>query len=69
VERSFLPGRTFTGPADFNAQLQQWLTVVNGRIRRVLGCAPTDRITADRQAMVGLPPVAPATGWRFSLCR
>jgi transposase len=67
LERSFLPGRTFTGPADFNTQLQQWLTVVNGRIRRVLGCAPTDRITADRQAMIGLPPVAPATGWRFSL--
>ena len=67
LERSFLPGRTFTDPADFNTQLQQWLTVVNGRIRRVLGCAPTDRITADRQAMIGLPPVAPATGWRFSL--
>jgi hypothetical protein len=33
----------------------------------VLGCAPTDRITADRQAMVGLPPVPPATGWRFSV--
>jgi transposase len=67
LERSFLPGRTFTGPADFNAQLQQWLTVVNARIRRVLGCAPTDRISADRQAMVGLPPVPPATGWRFSV--
>ena len=25
LERSFLPGRTFTGPADFNTQLQQWL--------------------------------------------
>ena len=67
LERSFLPGRRFTGPHDFNTQLQQWLTVVNGRIRRVLGCAPTDRITADRQAMIGLPPVPPATGWRFSL--
>jgi transposase len=67
LERSFLPGRTFTGPADFNLQLRQWLTVVNGRTRRALGCAPMDRITADRQAMVSLPPVAPATGWRCSL--
>ena len=67
LERSFLPGRTFTGPADFNMQLRQWLTVVNGRTRRALGCAPMDRITADRQAMVSLPPVAPATGWRCSL--
>jgi transposase len=64
LERSFLPGRTFSGPGDFNHQLQQWLHLVNGRTRRVLGCAPTDRIGADRQAMLTLPPVAPATGWR-----
>jgi transposase len=67
LERSFLPGRSFTGPEDFNAQLQQWLSVVNTRTRRALGCAPTDRIIADRQAMLALPPVAPATGWRTSL--
>jgi transposase len=66
LERSFLPGRVFTGPGDFNAQLQGWFTQVNARPRRVLGCAPTDRIAADRQAMLPLPPVAPATGWRFS---
>ena len=64
LERSFLPGRTFTGPDDFNTQLQTWLDVVNSRTRRVLGCAPTDRIGADRQAMLALPPVAPVTGWR-----
>ena len=66
LERSFLPGRHFAGPADFNAQLQQWLAVVNTRRRRALGCAPADRITADRQAMLTLPPVPPVTGWRFS---
>jgi transposase len=66
LERSFLPGRTFTGPADFNAQLTAWLAVVNARPRRALGCAPADRIAADRAAMLALPPVAPATGWRFS---
>jgi hypothetical protein len=31
-----------------------------------LGCAPTDRITADRQRMLALPPVPPVTGWRCS---
>jgi transposase len=67
LERSFLPGRNFGSPADFNTKLGDWLTMVNARTRRVLGCAPTDRITADRQAMVGLPPVPPATGWRSSL--
>ena len=66
LERSFLPGRTFASPADFNAQLGDWLAVVNRRHRRVLGCAPNDRITADKTAMLALPPVAPATGWRAS---
>lgn len=66
LERSFLPGRTFTCPADFNAQLAGWLATVNRRVRRALGCAPIDRITADKAAMLTLPPVAPATGWRSS---
>ena len=66
LERSFLPGRTFSGPDDFNSQLQDWLAITNTRQRRVLGCAPSDRIAADRQAMLGLPPVAPVTGWRAS---
>ena len=64
LERSFLPGRAFASPADFNAQLAGWLAVVNTRPRRALGCAPADWIAADRQAMLALPPVAPATGWR-----
>jgi transposase len=64
LERSFLPGREFDSPADFNAQISGWLATVNTRPRRALGCAPTDRIAADRAAMLSLPPVAPATGWR-----
>jgi transposase len=66
LERSFLPGRSFASPDDFNTQLWQWLRLVNTRQRRALGCAPTDRIGADRQAMLALPPLAPATGWRAS---
>ena len=54
LERSFLPGRSFTSPADFNAQLHAWLEVVNQRRRRALGCAPTDRIVVDRAAMLSL---------------
>ena len=67
LETSFLPGRSFASPADFNAQLGDWLVLVNQRHRRVLGCAPADRIEADRAAMLPLPPVAPVTGWRSSL--
>jgi transposase len=66
LERSFLPGRTFTGPDDFNRQLQDWLVIANGRTKRSLGCAPAERIAADKAAMLALPPVAPATGWRAS---
>ena len=66
LERAFLPGRSFTGPDDFNAQLQAWLDVVNQRRRRALGCAPVDRVAADKAAMLALPPLAPATGWRIS---
>ncbi|BBZ31205.1 transposase (plasmid) [Mycolicibacterium madagascariense] len=66
LERSFLPGRSFGSPSDFNTQLQQWISVVNTRHRRALGCTPADRMVADRQAMLALPPVAPATGWRSS---
>ena len=66
LERSFLPGRGFRDPADFNRQLGEWLAVVNARSRRALGCAPTERIEADRRAMLALPPVAPEAGWRAS---
>jgi transposase len=67
LETSFLPGRSFTGPADFNAQLAGFFDQANRRRRRALGCAPIDRLAADTQAMLSLPPVAPATGWRSSL--
>ena len=40
--------------------------MVNRRRRRVLGCAPIDRIAADTAAMLTLPPVPPAIGWRLS---
>jgi transposase len=67
LETSFLPGRSFTSPADFNAQLGGFFAQANRRWRRAMGCAPADRIAADKQAMLTLPPVAPATGWRASL--
>ena len=39
LETSFLPGRTFTSPADFSAQLAGWLVLASSRPKRVLGCA------------------------------
>lgn len=66
LERSFLPGRIFTGPTDFNVQLQDWLVRANHRQHRVLGCRPADRIEADKAAMLALPPVGPSVEWRSS---
>lgn len=66
LERSFLPGRTFASPADFNMQLQRFLARANTRRHRTLGCRPADRIDADRAAMIALPPVPPVTGWHHS---
>jgi transposase len=67
LETSFLPGRSFTGPSDFNAQLQAWLPIANTRIVRRIGCAPTVRWEADKAAMLPLPPVAPVLGWRHQV--
>jgi transposase len=63
LERSFLPGREFTCPADFNTQMQAWIATANTRWHRRLECRPADRIAADKAAMIALPPVPPACGW------
>jgi transposase len=60
---SFLPGRTFASPMDFNAQLLDWLTsIANCRTHATTRRAPAEALAADRAAMAGLPPVAPAVG-------
>lgn len=64
LETSFMPGRTFTGPSDFNDQLGAWLPRANSRLLRRTGAAPAERIGADVAAMTVLPPLAPAVGTR-----
>ena len=62
-ETSFLPGRSFVSPFDFNAQIETWLTEVAGaRHLRSIGTTPATRWPIDRAAMVALPPVAPQVG-------
>jgi transposase len=60
---SFLPGRQFASPADFNAQLQHWLSLVaNPRRHATTRMIPAQVLAADRAAMAALPPVSPTTG-------
>ena len=62
LETSFLPGRYFTSPADFNQQLSQWLPRANTRTVRSIGGRQVDLLLADSQAMIDLPPVSPTVG-------
>jgi hypothetical protein len=62
-ETSFMPGRTFTSPADFNAQFSAWLERANRRVVRTIKASPIDLVAADRAAMLALPPIPPTVGW------
>lgn len=62
-EPSFLPGRTFKSPDDFNTQIDSWLPKANQRTVRALKARPVDLIDLDKVAMVGLPPIAPRVGF------
>lgn len=67
-ETSFLPGRTFTSVADFNAQFHTWLDErANVRMHRTLRCRPSQRLAADRAAMMPLPPIHVDTTHRFAV--
>jgi len=64
-ETSFLPGRTFESPADFNTQMGDWLPRANSRMVRALKARPVDLLMVDQAGMLALPPIAPAVGLRF----
>jgi transposase len=62
LETSFLPGRQFASPADFNQQLGQWLLGANTRTVRSVQGRPVDLLETDYLSMLPLPPVAPPIG-------
>jgi hypothetical protein len=62
LETSFLPGRTFTSPADFNAQLTDWLARANARTVRSIAGRPVDLLETDYLSMIPLPPLDPPIG-------
>lgn len=62
LETSFLPGRQFTSPADFNIQMAEWLVRANSRTVRSIQGRPVDLLETDYLSMLPLPPVVPPIG-------
>ena len=62
LETSFLPGRQFASPADFNQQLARWLERANSRTVRSIQGRPVDLLETDYLSMIPLPPVTPPIG-------
>jgi transposase len=62
LETSFLPGRSFASPTDFNTQLAEWLTRANTRTVRAIQGRPIDLLEAEYPQMLPLPPVDPPIG-------
>lgn len=62
LETSFLSGRQFASPADFNDQLGQWLLRANARTVRSIQGRPVDLLETDYLSMLPLPPVTPSIG-------
>lgn len=65
-ETSFLPGRSFESPADFNAQMSDWLPRANSRTVRALKARPVDQLAVDVASMLTLPELSPPAGLRFT---
>jgi hypothetical protein len=65
LETSFLPGRRFLSPDDFNSQLLSWLPMANARIHRGIGCRSIDRLNEDLAAMLPQMLVGRARGAIF----
>lgn len=63
---SFLPGRTFAAPGDFQDQLTGWLVIANQRTHRTTRTRPVQAMAAERNTMGPLPPVDPVYGHRFT---
>jgi len=63
-ETSFMPGRHFESPVDFNAQFTDWLVTANARTVRTLKARPLDLLATDTAAMLPLPPALLHLGWR-----
>ena len=66
IERSFEPARSFTGPLDYQDQLDRWFAErANPRLHRTTRARPTERLELERPKMLPLPARIPDTDQRF----
>jgi transposase len=68
LETSFEPGRRFSGPLDFQEQLDRWFCErANARFHRTLRCRPLDRLVEELAVMRPLPEQLPDVDRRLVL--
>jgi len=68
LETSFEPGRQFSGPLDFQEQLDRWFERrANVRTHRALRERPIDRLAEERGSLRALPERTPDVHRRFVL--
>jgi len=66
AETNFEPGRSFTGPLDFQQQLDRWFSErANVRFHRSLRRRPLDRLDEELATMRSLPERMPDVDRRF----
>ena len=66
AETNFEPGRSFTGPLDFQQRLDRWFSErANVRFHRSLRCRPLDRLDEELATMRSLPERMPDVDRRF----
>jgi transposase len=65
AETNFEPGRTFANELDFEEQLDDWFTKVNGRTHKTLRARPVDRLEQELEVMAPLPLSAPDVDRRW----
>jgi len=59
VENNFLPGRTFVGWMDINAQAIEWCDKVNGRPLRRQRTTPNELFVREYPSLIALPAFIP----------
>jgi transposase len=65
AETNFEPGRTFANELDFQEQLDDWFTKVNGRTHRTLRARPVERLATELEVMAPRPPSTPDVDRRW----